>query len=174
MKTRKMLNVTKTAKIWITESVESASDPRSASLSQYLVQVLCFFVLLFLKVFFFLQGQWDIAKQRLKLSQKLHQYLRQYLVHLGCTTWLDQILTQPWTRCWPQHLFDKFASFLLFLVCWNHYCYSDFSKALPFLGPPPPPKLGTLFVSTTALIDFSFSGVILCVFVCFPCPLFSR
>ena len=70
-----------------------------------------FFV--FSKLFFLLQGEWDFSKKRKKNKTNMTLFLRQNLVQLCCTTCLDQVLTQPWTKFWL-NLFDIFGPFSIF------------------------------------------------------------
>ena len=74
-----------------------------------------FFLFCFSKIFFFLQGQWDFKEKRAKKRQKTHHFLSQNLVQFCCATYLDQVLTQPWTKFW----FNIFANFWVFLPVWK-------------------------------------------------------
>ena len=77
-------------------------------LSQNLVQV---FFFSFFFIFFFLQGEWDFKEKWAKKDKTKHHFLSQNLVQVCCATYLDQVLTQPWTKFW----LNNFANVWVFL-----------------------------------------------------------
>ena len=84
-------------------AVESKLGPKIAFLESKLgPSVSC--VLFFHKASGDLQGEWDFKE---KLSQKKAKkntdFLSQNLVQFCWATYLDQVLTQPWSTFWVQH-----------------------------------------------------------------------
>ena len=105
-----------------------------------------------------LQGEWDFSKKRKRktdfsifMSQNLFNYVAQ---HNWTDVWLN-IFRVFWT-------FSFSFFFFFFRICWNHNFYCVFSKST-FIAP----KIGTLFVNTTALTDVV--SFIFCIFFCFCC-----
>ena len=83
-------------------------------LSQNLVQVFSFFFFFcFSKIFFFLQG--EILKKNAQKQRQKTPFLSQNLVQFCCATYLDQVLTQPWTKLW----LNIFANFWVCLLVWK-------------------------------------------------------
>ena len=81
------------------------------------------------KIFFFLKGEWYFEKISRK-QDKNYLFLSQNLVQLCCATYLDQVLTQPWTKFWL-NLFDMFWPFH-FSKYVETTIFSVFSKYLHF------------------------------------------
>ena len=98
----------------------------SLFLSQNLVQVFLFYFFLFFKhpllsavrMTFF-------RKTRKKRKNKTH-FLSQNLVQFCCATYLDQVLTQPWTRFWLNN-FCNLGVFLPVLKCTKTTIFIVFS-----------------------------------------------
>ena len=106
--THTRINIGCTVKTW---------SKNSLFLSQNLVQVFSvFFFFCFSKIFFFLQGEMRfLRKTSQKKEKKKNIFLSQNLVQLCCATYLDQVLTQPWTKFW----LNIFANFWVFLAVWK-------------------------------------------------------
>ena len=98
-------------------AVESKLGPKIAFFESKLGPSFLFFSFLFFfsKIFFFLQGEWDFKEKRAKTKTKKTPFLSQNLVHFCCATYLDQVLTQPWTKFW----LNIFANFWVFLPVWK-------------------------------------------------------
>ena len=82
-------------------AVESKPGPRFALfLSQSLVQVFSFFLSFFVfqKSSSFCRENEILKKNKQEKDKTKHHFLSQNLVQLCCATYLDQVLTQPWTR----------------------------------------------------------------------------
>ena len=135
------------------------------------VKTLSKFSSLFLSVFFntlLSAGRMRFLNKR-KQKTKITIILSQNFVQLCCTSYLDQVLTQPWTKFWL-NLFGIFGHFSDFEICRIHYLC--FQQTMNFL--PTPKILGTLFVKT-ALAEksvpffqhFFFFLVLLCPFSSF-------
>ena len=93
-------------------AVESKLGPTIAFFESKLGPIfLSFLCLCFSKIFFFLQGEWDVHKNRTKIRQTL-PFLSQNLVQSCFATYLDQVLTQPWTKFWL-NLFGNLGPFFL-------------------------------------------------------------
>ena len=109
------------------------------------VSLICFSI-----IFFFLQGECGLSKNRREKKTKNDHFLSQKSVQSCCATYLDRFLTQPWPDIWLD-LFRIFGLLFLSRTCWNPDFYR-FSAKISFLWPTR--KLGTRFVNTTALTDF--------------------
>ena len=90
-------------------AVESKLGPTIAFFESKLGPI--FLSLCFSKIFFFLQGEWDVHKNRTKIRQTL-PFLSQNLVQSCFATYLDQVLTQRWTKFWL-NLFGNLGPFFL-------------------------------------------------------------
>ena len=108
----------------------------SLFLSQNLVQGFSFFLFLFFKNPLLSAGRMRLLR---KTSQKRREkktlFLRQNLVWFCCATYLDQVLTQPWTKFWLNNV----ADFWLFLPVWKDAettIFIVFSAKMKFLSPP--------------------------------------
>ena len=97
-------------------------------LSQNVVQVFSFFCFVFQKSSSFCRENEIFKKNEQKKEKKKHHFLSQNVVQLCCATYLDHILTQPWTTFWLKFL----GIFTCLKRCWNHYFYSVFSKKRKF------------------------------------------
>ena len=103
-----------------------------------------------------------------KKRKKTH-FLSQNLVQFCCATYLDQVLTQPWTRFWLNN-FCNFWVFLPVLKCTKTTIFIVFSAKKENFKPTPK-NWRTLFVNTIALfvffrcpffLHFCFFGFLLC------------
>ena len=70
---------------------------------------------LFFENILLLQGEWVFKEKRAKKRTKKTPFLSQNLVQFCCATYLDQVLTQPWTKFW----LNMFANFWVFLPVWK-------------------------------------------------------
>ena len=97
-----------------------------------------------------------LKKNEQKKRQKKHNFLSQNLVQFCCATYLDQVLTQPWTKFW----LNIFANFGVFVPVWKDAQTNIFRvfSAKNENFKPTPKNLRTLSVNTTALTDFFLSG----------------
>ena len=80
-----------------------------------------------------------LRKRAKKREKKKKLFLRQNLVQFCCTTYLDQVLTQPWTKFW----LNNFADFWLFLPVWKDAettIFIVFSAKMKFFKPTPKNK----------------------------------
>ena len=110
-------------------------------------------------------------------KEKKNTFLRQNLVQFCCAIYLDQVLTQPWTKFWR----NNFANFWVFLPVSKDAETTIFIvfSAKNVIFKPTPKNLRTQFVNTTALTffpffsDFCFLGFFCCVRF-FGCLFFER
>ena len=87
-----------------------------------------------------------------KKTTRTTHFLSQNLVQLCCATYLDQVLTQPWTKFWL-NLFDIFWPLFPFSTYAQTTIFIEFSAKICIFKPTLK-KLGTLLVNTIALADF--------------------
>ena len=115
MQTQKIDLLRKKIYIYICCRVKTWSK-NSLFLSQNLVQFFFFFLFLFFKNPLLSAGRMRfLRKTSAKKREKKTLFLRQNLVQFCCATYLDQVLTQPWTKFW----LNNFADFWLFLSVWK-------------------------------------------------------
>ena len=99
--------------------------------------------------------------QKNEKKRKKNTFLSQNLVQFCCATYLDQVLTQPWTRFWLNN-FCNFWVFLPVLKCTKTTIFIVFSAKKENFKPTPK-NWRTLFVNTIALFFF-FAVLFFCIF----------
>ena len=88
--------------------------------------------------------------------------MSQNLVHFCCATYLDQVLTQPWTRFWLNN-FANFGVFLPVLKCTKTTIFIVFSaKKKEILSPPQ--KIKEHYLWTQSRYFFFFAVLFFCIF----------
>ena len=93
---------------------------------------LCFFLVLFFKNLLLSARRMRlILKKNEQKKKPMNIFLSQNLVQFCCATYLDQVLTQTWTK-FSLNIFANLGYFYLFERCRNHYFYSAFSKKTEF------------------------------------------
>ena len=112
-----------------------------------------FVLFLFSNIFFSLQGEWDFSK-------KWRKGRRQKLPFFWVKTWSNYVAQHAWTKFWPilGPSLDSSCLTLFGLFSFPKYVETTilgaFQQTSAFFKPAPPPKkIGTLFVNTTALTD---------------------
>ena len=97
-------------------AVESKLGPKIAFFESKLGPSFLFFsFFVFQKSSSFCRENEILKKNEQKKDKKKHHFLSQNLVQFCCATYLDQVLTQPWTKFW----LNIFANFWVFLPVWK-------------------------------------------------------